>query len=228
MAAPHFGPGYFAFFRDLAENNTREWFAEHKPRYEAEVKAPLLDFIRAFAPRLEKISPHLVADDRGNGGSMFRIHRDTRFSKDKTPYKTHGAIQFRHEAGKDAHAPGFYLHLGPDEVFVGAGIWRPERSVAEAIRSQILARPEAWTQASTAKSFARHFELRGEGYKRPPAGVPADHPLLEDLKRKDFIAVAEMDEAAAGSPGFMNEVAARYRAASDFTRFLTEAVGQPY
>ena len=97
----HFTPKMFSFLRDLADNNDREWFAANKDRYETDVREPALDFIEDFADRLLKISPNFSADPRKQGGSMFRIHRDTRFSKDKTPYKIHTGMQFRHVATKD-------------------------------------------------------------------------------------------------------------------------------
>jgi uncharacterized protein (TIGR02453 family) len=118
----HITPALFEFFRELKANNSKEWFAENKTRYEQQVREPLLAFIADFGLRLPAISPHYVADPRKSGGSLFRIYRDVRFSKDKTPYKTGAGIQFRHERGKDAHAPGFYLHLEPDGCFFGAGI----------------------------------------------------------------------------------------------------------
>ena len=124
-ATRSFGPELFRFLRDLKASNTREWFAENRERYEDAVRGPALDFVADVAPYLERVSPHFVADPRPSGGSLFRIHRDTRFGKDKSPYKTYVGIQFRHELGKDAHAPGFYLHLEPKAVFVGAGILAP-------------------------------------------------------------------------------------------------------
>ena len=117
---PHLTSDLFEFLLDLRANNDREWFAENKRRYEQHVKEPLLAFIEDLEPHLHSVSEHFVADTRANGGSMFRIYRDVRFSKDKSPYKTQAAVQFRHEAGKSVHAPGFYLHLEPDQVFADA------------------------------------------------------------------------------------------------------------
>ena len=114
-----FPKDFFTFFEDLNVNNNRDWFNENKNRYFDSVVNPISAFIVGMAPRLKKISPHYVADPKPHGGSMFRIYRDTRFSKDKTPYKTHAGVQFRHEAGKDAHAPGFYVHLATEGLFLG-------------------------------------------------------------------------------------------------------------
>jgi len=108
MRAAYFGPGLFDFFRDLAHHNERAWFQANQRRYEAEVKLPMLHFIEDFGPRLKRMSAHFLADPRPVGGSLFKIHRDTRFSKDKSPYKTNAAAHFRHREGsRDVHAPGF-------------------------------------------------------------------------------------------------------------------------
>ena len=105
-----FDPSLFEFLEELADNNHRSWFQNNKERYETVVLEPSLAFIREFASRLKTISPYFVASDRRVGGSLMRVYRDTRFGKDKTPYKTNVGIQFRHEFGKDVHAPGFYVH----------------------------------------------------------------------------------------------------------------------
>ncbi len=110
MANTYFSPEVFTFFRQLAQNNNREWFAKNKLRYEQRVRDPILRFISDFGPRLTKISPHLLADARPSGGSLFRIYRDTRFARDKSPYKIHLGAHFFHESAKKAPSvPGFYL-----------------------------------------------------------------------------------------------------------------------
>ena len=225
---PHLQKSLFQFFVELRAHNDREWFAENKDRYEADVKKPLVAFISAFAPRLAKISENFVADPRGNGGSMFRIHRDVRFSKDKSPYKTHAALQFRHVAGKDVHAPGFYLHLEPNNVFMGAGLWRPERDAMQAIRTAISETPARWKKATGGKSFKETFELRGDSLKRPPKGIDPEHPLIEDLKRKDFIVVHEFKAKDALQADFLSQFAKTCRTASPFMAFLTESIGLSY
>ena len=154
-----FGPQLFSFLEDLRENNDREWFAANKHRYEEHLLEPAMAFIDEFARRLQKISPHFRADARPSGGSLFRIYRDTRFSKDKTPYKTNAGLHFRHERAKDSHAPGFYLHIGPDEVFAGGGIWHPATEAAHRIREAIVADPAGWKRASRGAAFAKRFEL---------------------------------------------------------------------
>jgi uncharacterized protein (TIGR02453 family) len=219
-----FTPELFRFLRDLKANNDRAWFAANRDRYEREVRNPALDFVEDFAPHLEELSPHFVADSRPSGGSLFRIHRDTRFSKDKSPYKTHAGIHFRHERAKDAHAPGFYLHLEPGGVFVGAGIWHPDSPTLLRIREAIAGDPEAWRAATEVK----RFRLAGDSLKRAPVGFDPDHPLIQDLKRKDFIAVAELTEKDVCAPGFVESFARTCRDAASLVRFLCGALDVAY
>lgn len=223
-----FSPALFAFLSELRENNDREWFKTNKHRYEEAVQEPALEFIADFAPRLAQISPHFVADARPVGGSLFRIHRDTRFGKDKTPYKTHTGIQFRHEQGKDVHAPGFYLHLEPGRVFTGAGIWRPDGATLGRIREAIAAEPGRWSDAVRDELFGESLRFEGETLKRPPAGFDPEHPLIEDLKRKDFIAVAKLSEKRVTSAGFAEALAGTFQACSPLMRFLCKATGVPF
>ncbi|MCP4682850.1 MAG: TIGR02453 family protein, partial [Desulfobacterales bacterium] len=183
----HFGSTFFEFLEDLQANNHKQWFNANKNRYIDEVRTPLQQFVLDFAPHLKKISPHFIADPRPIGGSIFRIYRDIRFSKDKTPYKTHAAAQFRHKEGKDVHAPGFYLHLSPGEVFAGFGIWRPDSDALLNIRNTIASKPGEWKKVVQGKNFKSKCSMGGESLKRPPKGFDPDHPFIEDLKRKDFV-----------------------------------------
>jgi len=224
---PYITPKLFAFFRDLKKHNDRDWFAANKARYEQDVREPLLAFIDAFAEPLYGISPHFRAEAKKVGGSLFRIYRDVRFSKDKSPYKTHAGIHLRHERARDVHTPGFYLHLEPANVFMGVGIWHPDTATARRIRGAILEDPEGWVKACGG-AFAEQFALDGESLKRPPAGVEADHPLVEDLKRKDFTGLAASSQKEACAADFPETFAATCRAGSSFMQFLTEAVGLEY
>lgn len=228
MEEPSFSPALFAFLRDLADHNDREWFAANRDRYEAEVLEPSLAFVEDVAHRLPAVSRHFLAEARRSGGSLFRIHRDVRFSRDKSPYKTHTGIQFRHAAGKDAHAPGFYLHLEPGSVFFGCGAWQPPSGPLRAVRDRIAARPGEWREVVGDPVFAERFELGGESLKRPPQGFPADHPLIADLKRKSFIAMAPLSEAAAVAPGFLDDFMALAHVSAPFMRFLCDAVGAEF
>lgn len=222
---PHFRPELFRFLRDLDQNNRREWFQANKERFEREVRRPLRQFVTDFGPKLGKISARFVADPKPVGGSIFRIHRDTRFSRDKRPYKTWAAMHFRHAEGKDIHAaPGFYLHLAPGNVFVGAGIWHPDGDALRKIRGAIVERSDEWTRAVSGRSFRETYELAGESLQRAPRGFDQDHPLIADIRRKDFVAVATVSEEEVLSPDFLSRYARVARVATPFMRFLTRAV----
>lgn len=212
--------------RELAANNDREWFAEHKERYVAQVQEPALAFIEDVGMRMPEVSRHIVADARTTGGSLFRIYRDTRFAKDKTPYKTHCGIQFRHARTRDVHAPGFYLHLEPGSVFMACGVWHPERDTLQAIRAAIAGKPKRWTEIIDGLSGS--FRQGGESLKRPPAGFDRDHELIEELKRKDFMVIADFTEAEAVSGDFLDAFVGRCAQASDFMRFLCDAARVAY
>jgi uncharacterized protein (TIGR02453 family) len=218
-------PELFTFLRELKENNNREWFEANKKRYESHVREPLLRFINDFGVRLAEISPHFIADARKSGGSLFRINRDVRFAKDKSPYKTNSGLQFRHESGKDVHAPGFYLHLEPEGVFVGVGIWHPDNQTLGKIRDAIVENPDRWASLKADEAFSGTYQLGGDLLKRPPKGYEADHPFVEDLKRKDFIGVTQLSETDTYAPGFIDHFAKTCRQASPFMAFLTQALG---
>ena len=228
MNSAHITPDLFAFFRELKRNNSKEWFQSNKERYEQRVRLPLQRFIMNFEQPLRRISPHFRADPRPVGGSLFRIHRDVRFSPDKSPYKTHGGIQFRHERGKDVHAPGFYLHLEPDNVFAAVGIWHPDSSALGRIREAIDSAPAKWQRAKNDPGFSKAYELGGDSLKRAPQGYDPNHPQIEDLKRKDFIASAALSEGDACAPDFPDRYALLCARATPFMKFLTEALDLPW
>ena len=218
-------PELFQFFRELKENNDREWFKANKLRYESDVREPLLQFVMEFGLRLGEISSHFMADARRTGGSLFRIYRDTRFARDKSPYKIAAGIQFRHERAKDVHASGFYLHLEPENAFMGMGLWHPDSKTATSIRSAIVDRPDEWKGIVTAPKLLREFKLGGESLKRAPRGFDPNHPLLEDLKRKDFLIFKSLSEEETCEPRFINDFAGYCKLGVPFMRFLTRAVG---
>jgi len=214
----------FTFLSSLADNNTRVWFEEHKQEYEDFVREPALDFISNMDNELRAISKHFRAVPKKVGGSLMRIYRDTRFGRDKSPYKTNIGIQFRHEVGKDIHAPGYYVHIAPDECFVGVGLWHPEADVLFKIREGILKNGDAWVAARDNKAFNKHFSLEGDMLTNAPRGYAKDHPLVEDLKRKDFIGLASLSKTEVNSANFRKLVAERFKQAGPFMRFLCGAV----
>ena len=225
---PSFSPALFAFLAELAEHNDREWFAANKARYVADVQEPALAFIEDVGLRLPEVSRHFVADPRTVGGSLFRIYRDTRFSPDKSPYKTHVGIQFRHERTRDVHAPGFYLHLEPGSVFMACGIWHPDRDALHAIRTAIASHPARWQAIVDEPAFRQRFRLGGEALKRPPAGFDRAHPLIQELKRKDFIAIADLTESDVTGSGFLSRFLALCTEAAGLMRFLCDSARVPF
>lgn len=224
-----FPDDFFAFFRQLKAHNERPWFEANKQRFRDSVQAPMSAFISAIAPKLSKISKSFIADPRPNGGSMFRIYRDIRFSKDKRPYKEHAACHFRHAAGKDVHAPGFYMHFAPDEVFFGGGMWMPPPDALTKIRDAIVKKPAAWKAVKSDRAFAKAFDgVEGEALTRPPRGYDANHPLIDDIKRKSFFAMHESGVKAAGSAKIVGEAADTFAAAAPLMKFLCAAQGVKY
>jgi uncharacterized protein (TIGR02453 family) len=227
MAKPYFTRALFAFLQDLAAHNDRDWFHANKDRYEENVRQPALRFIADFGNHVHRISPHLRVDPRPHGGSLFRIQRDIRFSKDKSPYKTHAAIQFRHEAGKDAHAPGLYLHLEPGNCGLAAGVWRPPTPAVRAIREAIAGDPRGWQKIVASKGLAG-MERFGERLQRVPAGYAKDHPQADELKWKDYGVWCPLRQADVLAGDAMQRLAARYRATAPMLKFLCDALGQPF
>ena len=224
-----FSPDLLKFLEELAKNNHREWFLENKPRYRETIQIPMSNFIMAFAPSLDKISEHFIADPRLNGGSMFRIYRDARFSKGKTLYKTNVGCQFRHEAGKNVHAPGFYFHIEPGEIFIGGGIYKPDSDALLKIRTAIAEKPEKWQKVLKQKKFKDHFTgVYGESLKRPPRGFDAEHPHIEHLKKKTLFVTKTLSADELCSASLLGTVQKTFEAASPFMQFLTEALELPY
>jgi len=224
----HFTPALFTFLDDLAANNDRDWFKANQSRYEEHLKQPALRFIDDFGPFLADLSPHFEAIPKVNGGSLFRIYRDTRFSKDKTPYKTHLAMHFRHEGGKDAHAPGFYLHLEPGDVGCGFGLWAPPNPVLGRIRDRIVAEPEAWVAAKQ-QATGGTGELYSTGaLKRVPRGYDKEHPLADDLKQKSYAGLRALPDDAVFADDFIEQYALACADAVPMVRFLCGAVGAAF
>jgi len=230
MAFTGFGSEFFGFFEELKQNNNREWFAENKSRYENDVAAPCLDFIEDMQGPLAAITPHFGAVPKKIGGSMFRIYRDTRFSKDKTPYKTNAGLHFRHELGKDAHCPGFYLHLANDDIFMGVGLWKPPAPALAQIREAIDKKSKEWMAAKSDPGFVTTIGQMAEGNPliRAPKGYDEDHLMIEDLKKRSFFMTSKGTRKQAASADFVDHVAEVFKNAAPVVGFLTKAVDAPF
>jgi len=224
LATTYFSAATFKFLRDLAKNNNRTWFAANKARYEDVLRQPFLQLIADLAAPLAKISPRYVADPRPQGGSLFRIHRDTRFANDKTPYKTWAGARFAHERRREIEAPSFYLHIQPGDCFAGGGIWHPEPATLKKIREFLEGNPAAWKKATHAKAFRERFEFYGDNLTRPPRGVDPSHELIEDLKRRNFAAGQTLTDALACSDELRPFIIDTFKRVAPMIDYLCAAV----
>lgn len=221
----YFTQDLFQFLSDLKENNDREWFQQNKPSYEAHARDPFLRLIADLRPGMELINPRIVVDPSPTRGSMFRIYRDIRFAADKSPYKTHMSAFFQHARSKAAADPGYYLHLQPAHCMMAAGLWHPDPRAAQKVRSAIVANPKKWREITAGRKLGSPCTMVGESLKRPPAGIDPNHPLIEDLKRKDFAISAPLSESDVCGPKLLKVILAYYKATAPFIQFLSEAVG---
>jgi uncharacterized protein (TIGR02453 family) len=226
MAKSTISPRVFKFLKELTANNDRAWFNDNKQRYIDEVRDPLLDFVADFGPNLERISKNMLADPRPVGGSLFRIYRDTRFSKDKRPYKTHAGLTFRHADGRDVHGPIFYLHLEPGSVFMAAGMWHPPSDALQKVRDVIANHPGRWKRVLAARGL--ELDVGSDRLKRSPRGYDPEHPFVEDLKRKSFTASTSFTQKEACATDFQARFAKACRQKTPLMEFLTNAVGLPW
>ena len=195
MAERYFSAATFKFQRDLAKNNNRTWFAANKQRYEDVLRDPFLRLIADMEAPLAKISKHYRADPRPTGGSLFRIYRDTRFSKDRTPYKTHFSAAIR-DRSKRGLEPGYYFHIDhAGMLLIGGGIYRPEPGILKRVRAYIAARPEALTRMLRHPRFRRTYSgfIDEDALVRPPKGYSADTPHIEAIKLRHFFAMNEIN-----------------------------------
>jgi uncharacterized protein (TIGR02453 family) len=216
----YFSDKAFKFQRALAKNNDRAWFQAHKADYTAHVRDPMLALIADLEPALREVSAHYRADPKPVGGSLFRIQRDTRFANDKTPYKTWAGARFFHARHKQVESPSFYFHLQPGNCFVGAGLWRPEPATQRRLRQFIHDNPGAWTKATRSPAFKRRYELGGESLVRVPAGFAADDPLIDDLKRKSFVALAPLDDALVTGPKLRHALGQHFHGLAPLVDYL--------
>lgn len=223
MPQVYFSPAMFRFLRSLARHNNRTWFKAHQQDYETHVREPFLQLIADLQAPVATLSKHYRADPRKVGGSLFRVQRDTRFSHGKEPYKPWAGARIFHERRREIAAPSFYLHIAPGDCFVGAGLWHPENHTLRNIRNFIVDNPAAWKRAVHSRSFREHYEFRGESLSRAPQGIPIDHPLLEDLKRKSFAASVGFDDELACSPKLLPFVVDHFKRLAPLADYLCVA-----
>ncbi|MFQ5798195.1 MAG: DUF2461 domain-containing protein [Bacteroidota bacterium] len=210
-----------AFLKRLKRNNHRVWFGDHKAEYESFVKLPMQSLIAALKPRITQFAPDIYVDPRR---SMFRIYRDTRFSQDKTPYKTHVAAIF-HPRGRWRESAGLYLEIAPRYVGLAGGIYMPESAQLKLIRKAIAERSEEFLAIVEEKNFRKLFGgLEGNTLQRVPQGYPADHPVAKWLKYKQLYLYVEWPESKCYGQNFVDEVIKVFQEMMPLVRFLNEAV----
>lgn len=216
-------PDTLAFLKDLNRNNNREWFAEHKQRYEA-AKEDVLRFIEELIPLLASADPQFPADTQAKR-CLLRIYRDVRFSKNKDPYKNNYGITF--SKGKGPSEPGYYLHIQPGECFFAAGTWMPEPAELKMIREEIDYNASEFVEILNNKDFNTLFQLSDENkLKKAPKGYEADHPQIELLKLKSFTAIYPFDEKELFKPSIIDKLETAFKAVRPFVVFLRNAVQQ--
>jgi len=211
------------FLKSLKRNNNRPWFEKHKSEYESYVKLPMQSLIVALQPHMAKFAPEFELHPKR---SLFRIYRDVRFSKDKSPYKTHAAIQsLVRGAPKGVEAPGYYLHFEPGQVFIGSGVYMPSSDSLKKIRRAMVERSKEFLSLVEGKAFVKRFgTIGGEKLQRVPQGYPPDHPMADWLKHKQFFVFEEWAESKCYSEKFLVEAAKSFEAASPLVRWLKDAM----
>ena len=215
---PGFPAEGLAFLRALKKNNAREWFQPRKEIYEEQVRAPMIELVDAVNREMREFAPEHVGDPKK---AIYRIYRDTRFSNDKTPYKTHIAAVFPRR-GSDRHGgAGFYFSVSPDGVDIGGGVYMPPPPELLAIRNRIAADPAPFRKIIAAPAVKKLFgEMTGDQITRVPKGFAPDHPAADLLKYKQFLLFARLDAKIAATPELYKEVVTRLRAMTPFCDFL--------
>lgn len=221
----YFSESSLRFLRGLARHNDKAWFQAHRGDYEAHVRQPFLRLIGDLQPVLATISPHFRADPRPVGGSLFRIHRDARYSHDKSPYKSWQGARLFHERRREVAAPSFYVHLQPGGSFVGAGLWHPETATQRRVRQFIFDNPGSWRRAAHDPSFRRRFELdQEEMLVRTPRGFPADFEFIDDLRHRNWVFWRPLDDATMTGPRLRRTLEADLAALGPLVDYLCAAL----
>jgi len=216
-AAPRFSAETLRFLRALKRNNRREWFNSHRDDYERRVRDPMTAIVERLAADFRSLAPELVASPKI---SMYRIYRDTRFSENKAPYKTHVAAVFPTRGLAKHEGAGLYFHISTDEVWIGGGMYAPQPPQLQAVREHIAGNVRQLRAIVESPAFRRAITLQGEKLSRVPRGFPKDHVAAEYLKFRHFVAGAEFPAAFAASPKFYPTLLATFRAVLPLSRFL--------
>jgi uncharacterized protein (TIGR02453 family) len=218
MAIPR---AYFTFLEQLAEHNDRAWFKAHEAAFRSDVEAPFLELVAAIAPGLARTCPSVRCDPARSGGSTMRIHRDIRFSRDKSPYKTYmGAMMLHRAQRRGAGMMGFFLRVGPEECLLGAGVHAPDAATLLRIRKEIASGGRTWVRLAAG--------MKGEMRKRVPPGFDPDHPFAEDLRRVEFFRTLPFTRKQALASDFPRTVLSAARKLEPMLAFLAKPLGLPW
>jgi uncharacterized protein (TIGR02453 family) len=211
-----------AFLRALKRNNDREWFRARKPEYERHVRGPMIELLGRLAEDLPRFAPELISDPRV---SLYRVYRDTRFSEDKTPLKTHVAAHFPSRGLARGEGAGLYLEVAPAWVWIGGGLYMPSSADLRCLREHIAEHHRALHRIVTAPGFRRAVgSLGGEQLTRLPRGYPDGHPAAHYLRFKQYLAGTELAAEAAIAPRFYRDLLGIFRAVAPLVRFLNEPI----
>ncbi len=215
----------FKFLRGLSRHNERAWFQAHKADYEVHVREPFQRLLVDLQPDLLALSEHYRAEPKSVGGSLFRIHRDTRFANDKTPYKSWQGARLFHARASELPAPSFYLHLQPGRCFVGAGLWHPDTATQRKVRQFIVDNPGSWAAAAHAPAFRRRYAFAdSEMLVRPPRGFPKDFTFIDDLRHRNFVASRAIEDRTMTGARLRQTLARDLQALAPFVDYLCAAV----
>jgi len=214
-----------AFLRGLARHNDKTWFTAHKHEYETHVREPFQRLLLDLQPALTEISPHFRADPRNVGGSLFRIYRDARFSHDKSPYKPWQGANLFHVRRREVPSPSFYIHLQPENHFVGAGIWHPESDTQRRVRQFIFDNPNTWDTVIRNPALRRRFTLdNSETLIRPPRGFPADFAHIEALKHRNWVLTRTVNDNTMTGPRLYQTLVKDLQVLAPFVDYLCAAL----
>jgi len=219
-----FSPEAISFLRALKRNNRREWFQPRKEKYEALIKAPMLDFVGCLNEEFARFAPSYVTPP---AKAVYRIYRDTRFSPDKTPYKTHVAAIFPRQTAVKREGAVFYLHFTEKEVLAFGGVWSPDRDELLAYRTLLQQNHEEFAEILNNKSLQKLVgNLEGEQLSRMPKGFPVDHPAESLLRRKQWYLESTLDIGLLTTPRVVPELARRFAVMAPLVEFLNRPFAQ--
>jgi uncharacterized protein (TIGR02453 family) len=222
---PGFPKEGMAFLRDLKKNNDREWFAPRKSDYDETVKKPMVELVAALHREMMRFAPEYVGDP---AKCVYRIYRDTRFSKDKTPYKTFtSALFLRKGFDKYTGSAAYYFAISPENIEVAGGVYTPDRDVLHEVRNHIAANHRQFRSILKSTKVVKLLgDLQGEELSRVPKGFDADHPAADLVRRKSFLLDTSLDPKIATTPALFKEIALRLEAMTPFIEFLNQPLVQ--